>query len=131
MLNKVSLIGRLGRDVELRQTQKGDAVANISVATTEKWKKNNETQEKTEWHRVVMFGKVAEIANLYLHKGSMVYIEGSLQTRKWEDKEGNEKQTTEVVVAGYSGIMKMLDPKGSQSKDVAEDQTDLNDDIPF
>ena len=131
MLNKVSLIGRLGRDVELRQTQKGDAVANISVATTEKWKKNNETQEKTEWHRVVMFGKVAEIANLYLHKGSMVYIEGSLQTRKWEDKEGNEKHTTEIVVAGYGGIMKMLDPNGSQSKDVAEDQTDLNDDIPF
>ena len=88
-VNKVILIGNLGRDPEVRYMPSGDAVANISIATTETWKdKNGEKQEKTEWHRVAMFGKTAEIAGEYLKKGSQVYIEGRLETRKWTDKEG-------------------------------------------
>lgn len=97
-VNKVIILGNLGKDPEVRYTAGGDAVCNFSVATTEKWKnKAGEAQEKTEWHRVVLFGRSAEIAGEYLKKGSPCYIEGKLQTRKWEDKDGNEKYTTEVV----------------------------------
>jgi single-strand DNA-binding protein len=96
-VNKVILIGNLGRDPEVRYMPSGDAVANISIATTETWKdKNGEKQEQTEWHRVALFGKTAEIAGEYLKKGSQVYIEGRLQTRKWTDKEGQERYTTEI-----------------------------------
>jgi single-strand DNA-binding protein len=96
-VNKVILIGNLGRDPEVRYMPSGDAVANISIATTESWKdKNGEKQEQTEWHRVALFGKTAEIAGEYLKKGSQVYIEGRLQTRKWTDKEGQERYTTEI-----------------------------------
>src|SRR3954449_3125436 len=97
-VNKVILIGNLGRDPETRYMPDGGAITNISVATTEKWKdKNGEMQEKTEWHRVAFFGKLAEIAGEYLKKGSQVYVEGRLQTRKWQDKEGQEKYTTEII----------------------------------
>jgi single-strand DNA-binding protein len=97
-VNKVILIGNLGRDPEVRYMPDGGAITNVSVATTENWKdKNGEKQEKTEWHRVAFFGKLAEIAGEYLKKGSQVYVEGRLQTRKWQDKEGNDKYTTEIV----------------------------------
>ena len=97
-VNKVILIGNLGRDPETRYTTGGDAVTNLRIATTETWKdKSGEKQEKTEWHTVVLFGRQAEIAGEYLKKGRPVYIEGRLQTRKWTDKEGVEKYSTEVV----------------------------------
>jgi single-strand DNA-binding protein len=104
-VNKVILVGNLGRDPETRYMPDGGAITNISVATTDKWKdKAGEMQEKTEWHRVAFFGKLAEIAGEYLKKGSQVYIEGRLQTRKWQDKEGQDKYTTEVV----ANVMQML-----------------------
>lgn len=97
-VNKVILVGNLGRDPEMRYMPSGDALASFSIATTDTWKdKSGQRQERTEWHRISMFGKQAEIAGQYLKKGSSVYIEGRLQTRKWTDKEGQERQTTEVV----------------------------------
>ena len=97
-VNKVIIVGNLGRDPETRYMPEGGAITNISVATTEKWKdKNGEIQEKTEWHRVAFFGKLAEIAGEYLKKGSQVYVEGRLQTRKWQDKDGQDKYMTEIV----------------------------------
>ena len=97
-VNKVILIGNLGRDPETRYMPDGGAVTNVSIATTDVWKdKQGEKQEKTEWHRVAFFGKLAEIAGEYLKKGSQVYVEGRLQTRKWQDKEGQDKYTTEIV----------------------------------
>jgi len=97
-VNKVIIVGNLGRDPETRYMPDGGAITNISVATTDKWKdKNGEMQEKTEWHRVAFFGKLAEIAGEYLKKGSQVYVEGRLQTRKWQDKDGADKYTTEIV----------------------------------
>ncbi len=97
-VNKVILVGNLGRDPETRYLPDGGAVTNVSIATTDAWKdKNGEKQEKTEWHRVAFFGKLAEIAGEYLKKGSQVYVEGRLQTRKWQDKEGVDKYTTEIV----------------------------------
>lgn len=97
-VNKVILVGNLGRDPETRYAPDGGAITNVSIATTETWKdKNGEKQEKTEWHRVVFFSKLAEIAGEYLKKGSQVYVEGRLQTRKWQDKDGQDKYSTEVV----------------------------------
>jgi single-strand DNA-binding protein len=97
-VNKVILLGNLGRDPETRYTTGGDAVTNLRIATTEQWKdKSGEKQEKTEWHSVVLFGRQAEVAGEYLKKGRSVYIEGRLQTRKWTDKEGVEKYSTEIV----------------------------------
>jgi single-strand DNA-binding protein len=96
-INKVILIGNLGRDPELKYTQAGQAVCNFSIATTEKWKgKDGQMQEKTEWHRIVAWGKTGELCSQYLSKGRPVYIEGRLQTRDWEDKDGNKRQTTEI-----------------------------------
>ncbi|MBX4180768.1 single-stranded DNA-binding protein [Sodalis sp. CWE] len=108
-INKVILVGNLGRDPEVRHIPNGNAVANISVATSESWrdKQTGETKEKTEWHRVVIFGKLAEVAKEYLHKGSQIYIEGSLQTRKWKDQNGLERYITEVIV-NTGGTMQML-----------------------
>ena len=104
-VNKVILIGNLGRDPETRYMPDGGAITNISIATTETWKdKQGEKQEKTEWHRVAFFGKLAEIAGEYLKKGSQVYVEGRLQTRKWQDKDGQDKYTTEIV----ANAMQML-----------------------
>lgn len=109
-VNRVILIGNLGRDPEMRYAPSGDAITNFSIATTDTWKdKSGAKQERTEWHRISMFGKLAEIAGEYLKKGSTCYIEGRLQTRKWQDKEGNERQTTEVV----ADRMQMLGGKGS------------------
>lgn len=97
-VNKVILVGNLGKDPEVRYMPSGDAITNITMATTDSWKdKNGEKQEKTEWHRVAFFGKLAEIAGEYLKKGSQVYVEGRLQTRKWQDKEGQDRYTTEIV----------------------------------
>ena len=108
-VNKVILVGNLGQDPEVRYMPNGGAVANITLATSESWrdKQTGETKEKTEWHRVVLFGKLAEVAAEYLRKGSQVYIEGALQTRKWTDQAGVEKYTTEVVV-NVGGTMQML-----------------------
>ena len=113
MLNKCMFIGNLGRDPEIRHTQSGDAVANLSLATTERWKDKNsgEKRERTEWIRVVIFGPVAKIAEQYLRKGSKIFIEGGLQTRKWQDQSGNDKYTTEVVLSGFGGKLVMLDGK--------------------
>ena len=110
-LNKVILVGNLGQDPDVRSMQNGDKVANLSIATSENWKdQSGQRQERTEWHRVVIFGKVAEIAERYLKKGSKVLIEGHLQTRKWE-KDGKTNYTTEVVVRGFNGNMTMLDSR--------------------
>ena len=98
MLNKVLLIGNLGRDPEMRSLPSGQPVANFSLATTRKWKdRDGNKQEQTEWHNIVVFGKQAEIAGQYLNKGKQVYIEGRLQTRQWEDQQGQKRQTTEIV----------------------------------
>lgn len=112
-INKVILIGNLGADPDVRYAPNGDPVANLSLATSEKWKDRNtgEPQERTEWHRVVIWGKLAEIAKQYLHKGSKVYIEGSLRTKKWQTQEGQDRYTTEIVVGSYSGVMQMLDSR--------------------
>ncbi|WP_118986602.1 single-stranded DNA-binding protein [Photorhabdus sp. CRCIA-P01] len=108
-INKVILIGNLGQDPEVRYMPNGGAVTNITLATSESWrdKQTGEMKEKTEWHRVVLFGKLAEVAGEYLRKGSQVYIEGALQTRKWQDQNGQERYTTEVVV-NMGGTMQML-----------------------
>ena len=114
-INKVILVGNLGRDPEVRHTTDGKPIANITVATSETWKDKNtgESREKTEWHRVVFFGGVANVVEQYLHKGSKVYIEGKLQTRKWQDKNGQDRYTTEIVVDGFNGVMQMLDSRGA------------------
>lgn len=112
-LNKVLLIGRLGRDPEVRSMNSGDKVANLSLATSSTWKDDSgQKQERTEWHRVVMFGKLADICERYLQKGSQIYVEGAMRTRKWTDQSGNDRYTTEVVVSGYNGSMTMLDRAG-------------------
>ncbi|SCY43058.1 single-strand binding protein [Nitrosospira sp. Nl5] len=149
-VNKVILIGNLGKDPETRYMPNGDAVTNITLATTETWKdKNGEKQEKTEWHRVTFYRKLAEIAGEYLKKGRPVYVEGRLETRKWTDKSGAERYTTEIIASD----MKMLGSKpGSGSYDAGEREEggsapstpgsktsprsssgfdDMDDDIPF
>ncbi len=109
-LNKVLLIGHLGRDPEIRYTPSGLAITTFSLATTEAYtNKDGNRETKTEWHRLVAFGRLAEICSEYLNKGSMVYVEGKLQTREWEDRDGNKRRTTEIVVSN----MQMLDKKGS------------------
>ena len=110
-VNKVILIGNLGNDPDVRFTPNGSAVANLSVATSESWtdKNTGQRQDRTEWHRVVVFGKLAEICQQYLRKGSKVYLEGKLQTRKWQDQNGQDRYSTEVVIDGFSGQMQMLD----------------------
>ena len=112
MLNKAQIIGRLGQDPEVRYTQSNTAVATLSVATSERYKdKNGEQQEKTEWHRVVAWARLAEICQEYLKKGSLVYIEGTIQTREWEDKDGVKRYTTEIKALS----MQMLDSKGGSA----------------
>jgi len=112
-VNKVILVGNLGNDPEVRYSQAGAAITNISLATSESWKdkQTGQPQERTEWHRVVFFNRLAEIAGEYLRKGSKVYLEGSLRTRKWQDKEGQDKYTTEIV----AGEMQMLDSRGDSN----------------
>jgi single-strand DNA-binding protein len=117
-VNKVILIGRLGQDPETKYASNGNAITNVSLATSETWKDKNtgQEQEKSEWHRIVIFGKLAEIAGQYLRKGAKVYFEGKLATRKWQDQSGNDRYSTEVVVDGFGGVMQMLDgkPEGQQ-----------------
>lgn len=145
-VNKVILIGNLGNEPEVKYLPSGDAVANVSLATSESWKdkKTGEAQERTEWHRVVFFGKLAEIVKQYLHKGSKVYIEGKLRTRKWQDKDGQDRYTTEIVV-DIGGSMQMLDGRpggdgapaggksngGSNPAPSAPSAAPFDDDIPF
>ena len=149
-VNKVTLIGNLGNDPEVRYSGNGNAVANISLATAESWrdKDSGEQQERTEWHRIVFFGRLAEIVSEYLHKGSQIYVEGRLQTNKWQDKEGNDRYTTQIV----ANEMQMLGSRGSastnqesvpqkestpdsspkQTQPLAESPVDeVDDDIPF
>jgi single-strand DNA-binding protein len=119
-INKVILVGNLGRDPEMRSTQQGVRVANLTVATSENWKDKNsgERKERTEWHKVVIFNeRLAEVAEKYLKKGSKVYLEGALQTRKWVDKDGQDRYTTEVVLQRFRGELTMLDSSRSGSGD--------------
>ena len=113
-VNKMILMGNLGKDPETRSFPNGGSVTNISIATSESWKdkQTGEDKEKTEWHNVAIFGKLAEIAAQYLTKGSQVYIEGALQTRKWQDKDGQDRYTTEIVVQGFTGVMQMIGSAG-------------------
>jgi single-strand DNA-binding protein len=111
-VNKVILVGNVCKDVDIRYTQDGKAVASLTVATSESWKdKQGQPQEKAEFHRVSIFGKLAEIAGEYLRKGSQVYIEGKLQTRKWTNKEGQDQYTTEIHLDPFNGVMQMLSGK--------------------
>ena len=156
-LNKVTLVGNIGRDPEVRSFQNGSKVCNLSLATSERWKdkETNEPKEKTEWHRIVVFNdKLVEIIEKYVHKGSKVYIEGQLETRKWTDASGAEKYSTEVVLRPYRGEIIFLDSKSevdnsssnaieddnvssskieneSSNNSVEELASDLDDDIPF
>jgi single-strand DNA-binding protein len=121
-VNKVILVGNLGRDPEVRSTQDGREVANFTLATSESWKDRNtgERKEKTEWHRIVIFNDgLINIVKNYLKKGSKVYIEGQLQTRKWTDQSGQEKFTTEVVLQGFGSQLTMLDPRTREGGDSA------------
>lgn len=146
-VNKVILIGNLGRDPEIRSTQSGDRIANLSIATSESWRDKNsgERKERTEWHRVVIFNdKLVEIAEKYLRKGAKVYLEGALQTRKWTDNSGQERYTTEIVLQRYRGEITMLDSRnggsgygetpadeGSEPAPRRAPMQDLDDEIPF
>ena len=150
-VNKVILIGNLGRDPEVRTLNDGSPVVTLSLATSESWKDkaSGERRERTEWHRVVIFNEnLAKVAENYLKKGAKVYIEGQLQTRKWTDKDGNEKYTTEVVLQRYRGDLTMLDAKGEGGGSYAADNSappasegggssgggkdsDFDDEIPF
>lgn len=150
-VNKVILVGNLGRDPEVRYSPSGQAVANVTIATSESWKDKNtgEKQERTEWHRIVFFGRLAEIAGEYLKKGSQIYVEGRLQTRKWQDKEGQDRYTTEVVAnemqmlgsragagvpsdAGFNQDVPSGEPQSSsRSPAKAPAGADFDDDIPF
>lgn len=147
-VNKVILVGNLGRDPEVRYSPNGAAIANVTIATSEGWKdkQTGEMQERTEWHRIVFFSRLAEIAGEYLRKGSQIYVEGRLQTRKWQDKEGQDRYTTEVVanelqmLGGRSGGSNQAPDSSSQfdqskpsapSKPAAKEFDDFDDDIPF
>jgi single-strand DNA-binding protein len=145
-VNKVILIGNLGKDPETRRMTSGDPIVNFSVATSETWrdKASGERKERTEWHRVVIFNKnLAEVAEKYLRKGSKVYLEGALQTRKWTDKDGQEKYSTEVVLQNFRGELVMLDTKGGGGDGGGRDRVgaseapasfqreEMDDEIPF
>lgn len=142
-VNKVILIGNLGQDPEIRYMPSGGAVANITLATSETWKdkQSGEAQERTEWHRVVFFNRLAEIVGEYLRKGSKIYVDGKIQTRKWQDKDGQDRYTTEIV----ANEMQMLDSRGQQvsssapkretskaaTKQAVSATDSFDDDIPF
>lgn len=140
-VNKVILVGNLGKDPEIRAAQDGSKMANFSIATSESWKDkaSGERKDKTEWHRIVVFNaNLAEICEKYLHKGSKVYIEGQLQTRRWQDQSGAEKYTTEVVLSKFRGELTLLDSRTSGgdatafSEPIIEQKSAMiDDDIPF
>jgi single-strand DNA-binding protein len=132
-INKVILIGNVGQDPEIRVTQDGKEIVNFSLATSENWRDKNtgEKKEKTEWHRVVIFSPgLVNIAKQYLKKGSKVYLEGALQTRKWNDKNGVEKYTTEIILQNYNAVMQILDVRNSNENNYNSDIDD-NEEIPF
>ena len=124
-INKVILVGNLGAKPEIKYASNGNAISNLSIATSESWtdKSTGQKQERTEWHRVSLFGKVAEIAGQYLDKGSKVYVEGKLQTRKWQDQSGQDRYTTEVVISGYSGTLQMLDRRDDMNSNTPVQQS--------
>jgi single-strand DNA-binding protein len=146
-VNKVILVGNLGRDPEVRRLTSGDPVVNLSIATSESWrdKASGERKERTEWHRVVIFNEnLAKIAEQYLRKGAKVYIEGALQTRKYTDKDGAEKYSTEIVLQKYRGELTMLDGRGDSDRSERQpamagaseggrsfERAELDDEIPF
>lgn len=141
-LNKVTLIGNLGRDPEIRTTNDGREIANLNIATSESWKDKitGERKDKTEWHRVVCFNEgLVKVIKNYVKKGSKLYIEGQLQTRKWIDSDNQEKYTTEVVLQNFNSSLILLDSKGealtnhsnSQNNNPTFDNSDLDDEIPF
>mgnify|MGYP000034589706 CR=1 FL=1 len=131
-VNKVILVGNLGRDPEIRRTQDGRPIANLRIATSESWKDRNsgERREKTEWHSVVIFNEnLCKVAEQYLRKGSKVYIEGQLQTRKWQDQQGQDRYSTEVVLQGFNGQLTMLDGRSGAGGGLAESgQSDYDGD---
>lgn len=132
-VNKVIIIGNLGADPELRYTQAGQAVANFRVATNERWTdKDGQTQERTEWHRIVVWGRQAENCEKYLSKGRQVYVEGRLQTREWDDKDGNKRHTTEVVASSVQFLSGgTVETPSSPAPEANFDQSFHDDDIPF
>ena len=139
-VNKVIIVGNLGADPDAKSMPSGNMVANFSVATTESWndRDTGERQEKTEWHRVVFFGRIAEIADQYLKKGSQVYVEGKLQTRKWEDRDGNERRTTEIVGSQLEMLGDRMSSGSNQSNNMDQSTSkskfsddEFDDDIPF
>ncbi len=135
-VNKVLIIGNLGSDPEIKYTKAGDPVANLSIATSESWKDKNsgDLQEKVEWHRVVMFSRLAEIAEQYLKKGSKVFVEGKLQTRKWQDQEGKDRYTTEVVAKEMTMIDSRSTSQAQENSPKVESEKpkdDFEEDIPF
>ena len=118
-INKVILVGNLGRPPELKQTTTGNTLANIALATSKTWNdKAGVKQERTEWHNITVFGKLAEIVGQYCQKGTKLYVEGELQTEKWQDKQGNDRYTTKVIVNGFGGVIQMLDSKNTQEQAV-------------
>jgi single-strand DNA-binding protein len=132
-LNKVILIGNLGADPETRAMPSGTTVANLRVATSESWrdKQSGEQQERTEWHRVALFGRLGEIAAEYLRKGSQVYIEGSLRTRKWQDKQGTERSGASAAAPEARDRPDVAEPVGGRAEPAARGSNDFDDDIPF
>ena len=139
-VNKVIIVGNLGADPDTRAMPSGNSVTNVSVATSESWndKNSGEKQEKTEWHKVVFFGRLAEIADQYLKKGSQVYVEGKLQTRKWEDKEGNDRWTTEIVANQLEMLGERMSSGSNQPNNMDQSKSNssfndegFDDDIPF
>ena len=130
-VNKVILLGNLGKDPDIRSTQSGSKLASFSIATSKRWKdkQTQEYKDKTEWHRVVVFGEgLVDIIEKYVKKGSKIFIEGELQTRKWTDKEGNDKYTTEVILQGYNSTLTLLDSKSSQTIDSDANKSDNKND---
>ena len=147
-VNKVILLGNLGKDPDIRSTQSGSKLASFSIATSKRWKdkQTQEYKDKTEWHKVVIFGEgLVDIVEKYVKKGSKIYIEGELQTRKWSDQQGNDRYTTEVILQGYNSTLTLLDNRGNtnqsienKSEDISvEDNSEkssdsnIDDDIPF
>ena len=150
-VNKVILLGNVGKDPEIRATQSGSKLASFSIATSKRWKDKNtqEQKEKTSWHNIVVFGDgLVDIVEKYVKKGSKIYVEGELQTRKWQDKEGNDRYTTEIILQGYNCNLTLLDSRNTSSNSLENqdsstadsddsfssettDSSDLDEDIPF
>jgi single-strand DNA-binding protein len=141
-VNKVILVGRVGKDPEIRSMQSGDNVASFTLATSERWKdKSGEQKEKTQWHNIVSFNQnLNKVIENYVSKGSQIYVEGSLETRKWQDKDGNDKYTTEVVLKAFNGTITLLGSKSETTEETAGRGSsrpmkravdDMEDDIPF